>query len=169
MSTPTLNIAPDAIVVADATLRGKITIGPSTIVHPKAVIDAKEGEIILGSHNIVEETAVIENLNGTDYVMRIGDDNLFEVGSICHAKSVGNSNVFGIKSIVGSETEITEGCKIGPACKVLNEKLEPLTAVYFERNLRRTTTETPASQRSQCDFLRKLMPKYNMALQNTKK
>ncbi|KAI1715030.1 dynactin subunit 6 [Ditylenchus destructor] len=84
MSTPTLNIAPDAIVVADATLRGKITIGPSTIVHPKAVFDAKEGEIILRSHNIVEETAFIEN---------------------------------------------------------------------FKAQTTRANTETPASQRSQCDFL----------------
>lgn len=57
-----LSIASDAVIVVHATLRGKITVGSSTIIHPKAHIDSGEGEIIFGTHNIIEETAVIENL-----------------------------------------------------------------------------------------------------------
>lgn len=57
-----LVISPEALVIVDAVLKGKIKFGPGTIIHPKAMINAGDGEIIFGSNNIVEETAVIENL-----------------------------------------------------------------------------------------------------------
>lgn len=59
---PILTISPEACVIKDAIFKGRITIGPGTIIHPKAVINAGFGEIIFGSNNIVEETAVIENM-----------------------------------------------------------------------------------------------------------
>lgn len=61
-SEPVLVISPEALVISDAILKGKITFGAGTIIHPKAVINARDGEIIFGRNNIVEETAVIENL-----------------------------------------------------------------------------------------------------------
>lgn len=57
-----LVISPEALVISDAILKGKITFGDGTIIHPKAVINAGKGEIIFGTNNIVEETAIIENL-----------------------------------------------------------------------------------------------------------
>ncbi len=60
IASPLLEIAPDALVMKDAVLRGKIQFGSGTIVHPKAIIDAKEGEIHFGANNIVEELALIE-------------------------------------------------------------------------------------------------------------
>jgi len=164
-----LTISPDAVVVADAILKGRITVGPSTIIHPKAKIDARDGEIIFGSQNIVEETAVIENFNPTG-TMVIGNDNLFEIGSVCQALKVGDNNVFGIKSIVGPKSEISDGCRIGATCKVLSEGLlPPNTVVHFEKNLKKTALEKPSSQKSQAEFLKKLMPKYSMSYQNSKK
>jgi len=59
-STAILDIAPDALVMKDAILSGKIHFGSGTIIHPKAIIDAKDGEIFFGSNNIVEELAHIE-------------------------------------------------------------------------------------------------------------
>lgn len=57
-------IASDAMVIQDAKLVGKIYIGSGTVVHPKTLINAKDGEIQIGKNNIIEEGAVIENLYG---------------------------------------------------------------------------------------------------------
>lgn len=39
-----LSLHPSSFVSADATLRGNITIGPKCFIHPKAVLDAGQGE-----------------------------------------------------------------------------------------------------------------------------
>lgn len=52
----------NAFVALDTVKQGRITLGYGTVLHPKAVIRAGTGSIIFGTNNIVEETAVIENL-----------------------------------------------------------------------------------------------------------
>ena len=54
-------IAPDAVVCDEATLEGDITIGPRCVIHPKAVIVAKDGPIVFGEGNLVEEYSKIVN------------------------------------------------------------------------------------------------------------
>jgi len=165
-----LNIHPDALVISEAVLKGRITIGPGTVIHPKAVVNAGIGQIIMGSNNIVEETATIQNMGDADYVLVIGDDNLFEIGSVCHAPEIGSNNIFGIQSTVGPNVTITDGCRIGAKCTLLiEEKIPPQTVICFSQNLRKTATEKPTGQKSQADFLKKLMPKYSMAIKNTMK
>lgn len=48
-----------------------------TIVHPKATLFAVSGPIVIGSGCIIEESSII--VNRRKEVMRIGDDNLFEI------------------------------------------------------------------------------------------
>lgn len=62
----------------DVDLKGDITIGPSSVIHPKATIFALGGPIVIGSGCIIEEAAII--VNRRKEVMRIGDNNLFEIG-----------------------------------------------------------------------------------------
>lgn len=50
-----------AVVCEESTLRGYITIGAKTVIHPRASIIAEAGPIIIGEGNIVEEMAVIAN------------------------------------------------------------------------------------------------------------
>jgi len=164
-----LEISPDAFVISDALLQGRIVIGPGTIVNPKAIIDAGNGQIVFGSNNIVEETAVIRNV-GPNSTLKIGNDNLFEIGSVCEAQEVGDNNVFGIGSIVGPNVKVTDGCRIGIKCQVLiNGILPPQSSIQFQQNKRTIALERPTGQKSQTDFLKKLMPKYSMALKNAKK
>ena len=54
-------IGKDAVVCKEATLKGDITIGAGTVVHPKAFIHAEAGPIVIGEKNIVEEQVVIHN------------------------------------------------------------------------------------------------------------
>lgn len=43
----------------ESKLRGDITIGAGTIIHPSAVIIAEAGPIIIGEHCLIEEQAKI--------------------------------------------------------------------------------------------------------------
>lgn len=45
----------------EAVLKGDITIGPRTVIHPRASIIAEAGPIIIGEGNIIEEMATIVN------------------------------------------------------------------------------------------------------------
>ena len=56
-----VKIAPGAVVCFESKLRGDITIGSKTIVHPKATIIAETGPIVIGEGNVIEEQAVIIN------------------------------------------------------------------------------------------------------------
>lgn len=52
---------PTALICQDTELRGDITIGGGTIIHPKAVIIAAGGPIVFGKNCVVEETSAIIN------------------------------------------------------------------------------------------------------------
>lgn len=52
---------PTALICQDTELRGDITIGEGTIIHPKAVIIAAGGPIVFGKNCVVEETSAIIN------------------------------------------------------------------------------------------------------------
>lgn len=56
-----IKVGAGAIVCEEAILQGDITIGPRTVVHPRASIIAEAGPIIIGEGNIIEEMATIIN------------------------------------------------------------------------------------------------------------
>ncbi|KAF7633439.1 hypothetical protein Mgra_00007126 [Meloidogyne graminicola] len=168
LNTAKVEINPEAVVAAKAILRGgNIVIGPGTIIHPQAFIDAGEGKIIFGSFNVVEETATIQNLGPAGYEMKIGDENLFEIGSICYAKEIGNNNVFGIQSKVGPDVKITNGCRIGSRCELMtDEELIENISLCFEFGQRKKVESSINSLKTQAEFLKKLLPKYLEILKN---
>ncbi|CAB1351877.1 unnamed protein product [Coregonus sp. 'balchen'] len=108
------NIAAGAVVCVESEIRGDVTIGPRTVVHPKARIIAEAGPIIIGEGNLIEEQALIINsypeniMPDTEGVepktMTIGINNVFEVGcgilllrvitmTVSQALKIGDNNV----------------------------------------------------------------------------
>lgn len=163
--TTTARISSDALVCHTATLDGDITIGARTVVHPKATIIAKDGPIVIGEGNLIEEQTFIINKNppGVDKgsPLVIGDFNVFEVASEFRGKSVGNNNVLEVKATVGPNTQLTNGCVIGSACHVnCVEVLPENTVIFGENYTRRKMLEKPSSQTQQLDFLKKILPNY---------
>lgn len=61
MNYDNLKIAKGSVVCAEADLRGDITIGSNTIIHPKVRIFAYGGPIIIGDGCLIEEQTVIMN------------------------------------------------------------------------------------------------------------
>lgn len=43
----------------ESKLKGNITVGSMTVIHPKATIIAEAGPVLIGENNIVEEQALI--------------------------------------------------------------------------------------------------------------
>ncbi|PPQ87980.1 hypothetical protein CVT25_001059 [Psilocybe cyanescens] len=128
-----------AVVCQDVELKGDITIGSGsegTIVHPKATIFAIAGPIVIGMGCIIEEGAIL--VNRRKEVMRIGDDNLFEIG--CRA------------GVLLVPTE--------------DQALEDYTVVYGPAAEQRTWSGRGKVQeadlrRKHAEYLREMLPKFN--------
>uniref|UniRef100_A0A672UYD9 Dynactin subunit 6 n=1 Tax=Strigops habroptila TaxID=2489341 RepID=A0A672UYD9_STRHB len=146
-----VKIAPGAVVCVESEIRGDVTVGPRTVIHPKARIIAEAGPIIIGEGNLIEEQALIvngypENITPeTEEVepkpMVIGTNNVFEVG--CSMK-VGDNNVIESKAFVGRNVILTSGCIIGACCNINTYEVIPEnTVIYGADCLRRVQTERP--------------------------
>lgn len=112
-----LTVGTRVIIAQDADLRGEISVGSGTVIHPKATILALQGAISIGSNCIIEEAAVIVNRRSAP--IRIGDNNLFEVGCRIEAASIGSYNVFEVRSKVASNVAIGSYSVVGAGCVVL--------------------------------------------------
>uniref|UniRef100_A0A8V0XRY9 Dynactin subunit 6 n=1 Tax=Gallus gallus TaxID=9031 RepID=A0A8V0XRY9_CHICK len=167
-----VKIAPGAVVCVESEIRGDVTIGPRTVIHPKARIIAEAGPIVIGEGNLIEEQALIingypENITPeTEEVepkpMIIGTNNVFEVGCYSQAMKVGDNNVIESKAFVGRNVILTSGCIIGACCNVNTYEVIPEnTVIYGADCLRRVQTERPQPQTLQLDFLMKILPNYH--------
>ncbi|KAF8886940.1 hypothetical protein BD779DRAFT_541809 [Infundibulicybe gibba] len=137
-----------AVVCQDVELKGDITIGSGTIVHPKATIFAIAGPIVIGTGCIIEEGAII--VNRRKGIMRIGDDNLFEIGCRVESPSVENFNTISTRARVHHT----------------DETLDDYTVVYGPSAERRVWTGQGKLQeadlrRKHAEYLREMLPKFN--------
>ncbi|KAJ3567718.1 hypothetical protein NP233_g6178 [Leucocoprinus birnbaumii] len=156
-----------AVVCQDVELKGDITIGSGTIIHPKATIFAIAGPIIIGSGCIIEEAAII--VNRKKETMRIGDDNLFEIGCRVECPSVGDANTISTRARVHHTVSIGSYCAIGAACLLVptvDEVLPDYTVVYGPSAERRIWSGRGKIQeadlrRKHADYLKETLPKFN--------
>lgn len=154
------------------TILGDVTIGPDCVIHPTVQIIARNGPILIGSSNLIEERVSI--INEKSHPMTIGNHNVFEVGAQCHSTNIGNNNVLESKSSIDSSIELSDYCVVGAGCSlasstktddqrknILSDKLDPYTVISgFNLDRRVVTNLPPSSHNSQLDFLRKILPNY---------
>lgn len=165
-----LKIGSGSVVCQEAEIKGEVTIGSRTVIHPKARIIAEAGPIIIGDNNLIEEQATILNSSyldddgqsGGKIILKIGNHNVFEVGSQCEAVNVGDNNILEAKSKVGRFTSVSHGCVIGAKCEVTSQETLPEnTVIYGQCCSRRVQGERPVPQTLQLDFLTKILPNYH--------
>ncbi|KAG5261272.1 hypothetical protein AALO_G00301980 [Alosa alosa] len=165
-------IAAGAVVCVESEIRGDVTIGARTVVHPKARIIAEAGPIVIGEGNLIEEQALIINSYPENIMpdsedlepktMTIGINNVFEVGCVSQALKIGDNNVIESKADVGRNVMLTSGCIIGACCQVNTcEVIPENTVIYGSGCMRRIQTEKPQPQTLQLDFLMKILPNYH--------
>uniref|UniRef100_A0A8C7WUN6 Dynactin subunit 6 n=1 Tax=Oryzias sinensis TaxID=183150 RepID=A0A8C7WUN6_9TELE len=148
-----VKIAAGAVVCVESEIRGDVTIGPRTVVHPKARIIAEAGPIVIGEGNLIEEQALIINSYPENIMpdsemepktMTIGINNVFEVGCVSQALKIGDNNVIESKADVGRNVILTSGCIIGAFCQVNTcEVIPENTVIYGSGCMRRVQTERP--------------------------
>ncbi|KAF9532222.1 trimeric LpxA-like protein [Crepidotus variabilis] len=156
-----------AVVCQDVELKGDITIGAGSIVHPKATIFAIAGPIVIGMSCIIEEGAII--VNRRKEVMRIGDDNLFEIGCRVEAPSIGNFNTVSTKARVHHTVRMSSYCVIGAGVLLVptdDQYLDDYTVVYGPAAEERTWSGRGKIQeadlrRKHAEYLREMLPKFN--------
>ncbi|XP_060707568.1 dynactin subunit 6 isoform X2 [Hemiscyllium ocellatum] len=167
-----VKIAAGAVVCVESEIKGDVTIGPRTVVHPKARIIAEAGPIIIGEGNLIEEQALITNSYPENLVpqkediepkvMTIGTNNVFEVGCHFEALKIGDNNVIESKAFIGRNVILTNGCIIGACCQVNScEVIPENTVIYGVDCMRRVQSERPQPQTLQLDFLMKILPNYH--------
>jgi len=148
-------------------MRGDITIGSGTVVHPKAAIFALGGPIIIGTNCILEEGTIV--VNRKKEIMRIGDDNLFEIGCRVECPFVGDSNTVSTRSRLHHTVRLSSFCVIGAGCLVVpteDELLPEYTVIYGTNCERNTWTGRGKIQetdlrRKHAEYLREMLPKFN--------
>lgn len=156
-----------AVVCQDVELKGDITVGAGTIVHPKAAIYALAGPILIGANNIIEEGVVL--VNRRKVAMRIGDGNLFEVGCRVECPVIGSSNTVSTKARVHHTVRMGDYCVVGPKCLVVpveDEVMEDYTVYYGTEAEQRMWSGRGKLQeadlrRKHAEYLREMLPKFN--------
>ncbi|RZC38186.1 hypothetical protein BDFB_011836, partial [Asbolus verrucosus] len=166
-----------ALVCEESKLRGDVTIGSGTIIHPSATILAEAGPIIIGDCCLIEEQVKIIHRLPFDQqdkentpVLIIGSHNVFEVD--CHVESpkIGNNNVFESKCFVGNKVTVTNGCTVGAGCKITQEQiLKENVVVYGEKCYMREGLDRPGLQTLQMETLAKMLPNYHHIRKANKK
>ncbi|WFD04679.1 hypothetical protein MVES1_000002 [Malassezia vespertilionis] len=85
-----VTVQPRAIVAAEADVKGDVTIGSGTVVHPRARIHATSAPIVLGNNCIVEELATIESAT---VASNVHVSNFCVIGAGCVVESADNTLV----------------------------------------------------------------------------
>lgn len=172
--------------------------------HPKAAIFALGGPIVIGTHCIIEEGTILVNRQAsfrcsrailTDVVysyrkkevMRIGDDNLFEIGCRpssnlgayirrltngftlgVESPSIGDFNTISVRSRLHHTVRLSSYCVIGAGCLVVpteDEVLPDYTVIYGNDCERSTWSGRGKLQeadlrRKHGEYLRDMLPKH---------
>ncbi|KAJ8669907.1 hypothetical protein QAD02_001166 [Eretmocerus hayati] len=163
---PSVKVGAGAVVCEEAIIKGDVTIGAHTVVHPRASIIAEAGPIIIGEGNIIEEMAMIVNRISADQsgtpVQIIGNYNVFEVDCVCEALKVGDNNILESKAYVGKQVELTSGVVLGASCFLTEHETVPEnTIIYGSECHRREMDEKPIPQKGQLEYLKKILPNYH--------
>ncbi|KAF8499916.1 hypothetical protein JB92DRAFT_2980768 [Gautieria morchelliformis] len=101
--------------------------------------------------------------------MRIGDDNLFEIGCRVESPTMGNSNTISTRARLHHTVRLTSYCVVGAGCLVVpseDEVLEDYTVVFGTAAERRLWSGRGKIQeidlrRKHAEYLREMLPKFN--------
>ncbi|XP_050420931.1 dynactin subunit 6 [Adelges cooleyi] len=169
-----VKIGQGAMVCKEIKVKGPVTFGPSTIVHPGVTIIAEAGPIEIGESNIIEEyVSIIHKFTpGAEQsepkTLKIGSNNVFEVYSTVEGVSnVGDNNIFESKCYVGRDISIRNDCIIGAGCRLTSTiPIEDGICVYGKNCVRQKAYCKPSVPGGHREFLIKLLPSYHLLKKN---
>ena len=116
-----------AFVHPDATVIGRVVLGPRSSVWPQAVVRGDYGSIVIGEASNVQDGAVIHATSDLDTV--IGSSVV--IGHLAHLEgcTVRDRALIGVGSTVLHRAVIEEGATVGAGAVVTNDMVVPAAAL----------------------------------------
>eukprot|EP00698_Gefionella_okellyi_P019429 TRINITY_DN5952_c0_g1_i1.p1 TRINITY_DN5952_c0_g1~~TRINITY_DN5952_c0_g1_i1.p1 ORF type:complete len:180 (-),score=29.72 TRINITY_DN5952_c0_g1_i1:306-797(-) len=153
-----------AIVCLDAEVSGNVVIGDGCMIQPRASIIASGGAIVLGCGNIVEERALLAT--SEDFVLKIGNHNVFEVACRVESRSIGDANIIEPRAVLSPGSVIGSGCVIGAGVIIPpNAIIRDCTTVWgpqlSERIVEGAIEANTLAATRHADILARTLPKFH--------
>lgn len=116
-------IHPTAWVHPDATVIGRVELGPEASVWPQAVLRGDYGEIRVGARTSIQDGTVLHTTE--EWPTVIGDDCV--VGHLAHLEgcTIGNRCLVGSNSVVLNRVVVGDGSLIGAGALVAEDTVVP--------------------------------------------
>ena len=115
------HIDPSAWVADNATIIGRVTLGPGVSVWYGAVLRADNEPIVIGARSNVQENAVLHTDPGRP--MKIGDDVTIGHLAMLHGCTVGDGALIGIQAVLLNGAIIGNGSIVGAGALVTEDKV----------------------------------------------
>ena len=112
-----------AFVHPEATVIGRVRLGPRSSVWPQAVVRGDYGSIVIGEESNVQDGAVIHATDSLDTV--VGDRVV--IGHLAHLEgcTVKNRALIGVGSAVLHRAVVEEGATVGAGAVITNDMVVP--------------------------------------------
>ena len=116
-------IAEDAYVVDNATVIGRVTLGPGASVWFNAVLRGDGDDIVIGAGSNVQDGAVLHVDPG--FPLRVGERVSIGHQAMLHGCTIGNGSLIAIKAVVLNGAVIGEQSLVGAGAIVTEGKTFP--------------------------------------------
>ena len=114
-------IDPTAWVADNATVIGRVTLGPCASVWFGAVLRADNEPIVIGARSNVQENAVLHTDPGRP--LTIGEDVTIGHQAMVHGCTVGDGSLIGIQAVLLNGVVIGSGSIVGAGAVVTEDKV----------------------------------------------
>ena len=116
-------IDPSAWVADNATLIGRVTLGPGASVWYGAVLRADNEPIVIGARSNVQENAVLHTDPGRP--LQVGEDVTIGHLAMLHGCTIGDGSLIGIQAVVLNHAKIGRNSIVGAGSVVTEGKEFP--------------------------------------------
>ncbi|MGY0197681.1 gamma carbonic anhydrase family protein [Leptothrix sp. BB-4] len=116
-------IAPDAFVAPDATVIGRVEMGPGSSVWFGAVVRGDNELIRIGRHSNIQDNSVLHTDEGKP--LTIGENVTVGHQVMLHGCTIGDGSLIGIGAIVLNGAVIGRDCLVGAGALVTEGKVFP--------------------------------------------
>jgi len=165
---PPTSLASTLVIAEQASLTGThlITLGGSTVIHPRSKLNSTYAPITIGNNCIISERSSIglQSASGESGEGVIIDNGVVvEVGAIIEAKRIRDGCHIEVNAKIGKGAVLGKHCRIGPLCEVAEGESVPDFTVIYGNGMRRLDKSGVEDLNlkmvgRQVDVLRKLIP-----------
>ncbi len=117
------DIDPSAYITDNATLLGKVTVGPMASVWFGVTLRGDNERITIGENSNVQEGTVMHTDMG--YPLTVGSNVTIGHQAMLHGCTVGDGSLIGIQAVVLNGAKIGKGCLVGAGALVTEGKEFP--------------------------------------------